>query len=91
MHSKSVEAFWKFHISLDATFKMNTRDFPVHVFGISDRCRSFHLIDEGALRAVKILYGLIAGRELRLRNVMQNVEAGQYNAMDSVFGADLGM
>ncbi|POM75880.1 Hypothetical protein PHPALM_6955 [Phytophthora palmivora] len=64
---------------LGATFKVNSRDFPVIVFWISNRARSFHLIAlvvvsqrlewiyEGALRAVKSLYACITDKELLLR------------------------
>lgn len=34
-------------IHVDTTHKMNWEGFPVHLFGISDRCRKFHLIAIG--------------------------------------------
>ncbi|ETI48607.1 hypothetical protein F443_07388 [Phytophthora nicotianae P1569] len=88
-----------FHV--DATFKLNQVGYPVIVCGISDKCRSFHLmalfITSQRLEDIyvtvltelrRIFASVSGGRQLVVKFVMVDAEAAQQNAEVRVFGAD---
>jgi hypothetical protein len=88
-----------FILHLDATFKLNQVDYPVVVIGISDRCRSFHVVAlfivsqrveeiyAKVLRSVCRIYAAVTGSRLRIRYVMGDAEQSQRNAVEAVFGS----
>ncbi|ETP27147.1 hypothetical protein F441_00313, partial [Phytophthora nicotianae CJ01A1] len=96
--ARDPEAF-VFH--MDATFKLNQVGYPVIVCGISDKCRSFHLmalfITSQRLEDIyatvltelrRIFASVSGGRQLVVKFVMADAEAAQQNKVVRVFGAD---
>ncbi|KAE8979596.1 hypothetical protein PR001_g24508 [Phytophthora rubi] len=85
---------------LDATFKLNQVDYPVVVCGISDRCRSFHLVAlfissqrtecqyVECLKALRNVYARVTGKSLVVSTVMGDADKAQFNAFTIVFGPD---
>ncbi|ETN23726.1 hypothetical protein PPTG_00257 [Phytophthora nicotianae INRA-310] len=94
--ARDPEAF-VFH--MDATFKLNQVGYPVIVCGISDKCRSFHLmalfITSQRLEDIyatvltelrRIFASVSGGRQLVVKFVMADAEAAQQNKVVRVFG-----
>ncbi|OWZ06994.1 hypothetical protein PHMEG_00020671 [Phytophthora megakarya] len=73
---------------LDATFKLNTKGFPVIAIGISDMWRQFHLISmfnlEAAIQGTLNMYLLITGDVTFISYVMMDADSAQRNAFDSI-------
>ncbi|OWZ17513.1 LOW QUALITY PROTEIN: hypothetical protein PHMEG_0008539 [Phytophthora megakarya] len=78
-------AHFIFHV--DVTFKINNHNFHLRFY----RFTASEWIYEVGLRVVKHLYRIVTGEELNLHHVMGYAEAGQYNAVCSVFGAGPGI
>jgi hypothetical protein len=86
-----------FVFHLDTTFKTNTLSYPILVVGISDRCRTFHLVAmfvisqrletvlAAALSALRMAYTAVTGKQMVVRYVMGDAEIGQLNAVERVF------
>jgi hypothetical protein len=93
----------RYVLHIDATFKLNTSEYPVIVVGISDCARSFHLVAlfivsqrlqqiyESCLAALSRVYSWITQLRLLPRFVMGDAEQGQMNAVFSVFQNNPGM
>ncbi|KAG3103550.1 hypothetical protein PI124_g14128 [Phytophthora idaei] len=91
-----------FVFHMDATFKLNQVVYPVSVCGVSDRCRSFHLVAlfitsqrlEGlyvkALSSLRKVFTAVTGQQLLVKYVMADAQAAQQNAVSQVFGVDSG-
>ncbi|KUF82249.1 hypothetical protein AM588_10000354 [Phytophthora nicotianae] len=90
-----------FVFHMDATFKLNQVGYPAIVCGISDKCRSFHLVAlfitsqhlEDIYVTVltelrRIFASVSGGRHLVVKFVMADAEAAQQNAVVRVFGSD---
>ncbi|KAK1940906.1 hypothetical protein P3T76_007612 [Phytophthora citrophthora] len=87
-----------FILHVDATYKMNFREYPVFVVGMSDRSRGFHLVAlfivsqetqdviQRALMALRRLHFWITSRELVVRYTMADADQAQLNALTAVFG-----
>ncbi|OWZ18779.1 hypothetical protein PHMEG_0007080 [Phytophthora megakarya] len=87
-----------FILHLDATFKLNQVNYPVIVCGISDWCRSFHLVTLfvrsqrteyqylDCLRALRDAFTRMTGKALLVSTVMGDAEDAQFNAFERVFG-----
>ncbi|OWZ20201.1 LOW QUALITY PROTEIN: hypothetical protein PHMEG_0005401 [Phytophthora megakarya] len=85
-----------FHV--DATYKLTQVGYPVIVVGLSDRARRFHLLGifivsqqkeeqhTEVLVSLRNIFAVIT--VLRVRYVMGDADAAQWNAVDSVFGLD---
>ncbi|ETI40896.1 hypothetical protein F443_13826 [Phytophthora nicotianae P1569] len=83
---------------MDATFKLNQVAYHVIVCGVSDRCRSFHLVAlfitsqrlerlyVKALSSLHRVFTAVTGQQLLVKYVMADAEAGQQNAVNQVFG-----
>lgn len=88
-----------FILHLDATFKLNQVDYPVVVVGVSDRCRSFHVVAlfvvsqrveeiyAKILRSMCRIYAAVTGSRLCIRYVMGDAEQSQRNAVEAVFAS----
>ncbi|POM64763.1 Hypothetical protein PHPALM_19672 [Phytophthora palmivora] len=91
-------ATFVFH--MDATFKLNQVAYPVIVCGVSDRCRSFHLVAllitsqrletlyAKALVALRKIFTAVTNQKLLFKYVMADATAAQQNAVAEVFGMD---
>ncbi|KAG2789928.1 hypothetical protein Pcac1_g1510 [Phytophthora cactorum] len=87
---------------MDTTFKLNQVVYPVSVCGVSDRCRSFHLVAlfitsqrlKGlyvkALSSLRKVFTAVTGQQLLVKYVMADAEAAQQNAVSQGFGVDSG-
>ncbi|GMF44936.1 unnamed protein product [Phytophthora fragariaefolia] len=88
----------RFILHVDATYKLNYREYPVLVVGVSDRSRGFHLVALfiisqetqhiliRALMSLKRLYLWICGREPQVLFTMGDANKAQLNALQAVFG-----
>ncbi|POM58929.1 Hypothetical protein PHPALM_36358 [Phytophthora palmivora] len=86
-----------FILHVDATYKMNFREYPVLVVGMSDRSRGFHLVAlfivpqetqdviQRALMALCRLHFWITSRELVVQYTMADADQAQFNALTAVF------
>ncbi|KAG2803325.1 hypothetical protein PC129_g18754 [Phytophthora cactorum] len=91
-----------FVFHMDTTFKLNQVVYPVSVCGVSDRCRSFHLVAlfitsqrlKGlyvkALSSLRKVFTAVTGQQLLVKYVMADAEAAQQNAVSQGFGVDSG-
>ncbi|ETP29837.1 hypothetical protein F442_21098 [Phytophthora nicotianae P10297] len=89
-----------FVFRMEIAFKLNQVAYPVIICGVSDRCRSFHLlalfITSQRLESlyVKALSSLCkvfiagTGQQLLAKYVMDNTEVEQPNAVNQGFGVD---
>ncbi|KAE8984776.1 hypothetical protein PR002_g22836 [Phytophthora rubi] len=87
-----------FILHVDATHKMNFREYPVLVVGMSDRSRGFHLVAlyivsqetqdviQSALMALRRLHFWITSRELVVKYTMADADQAQFNALSADFG-----
>ncbi|KAE9189254.1 hypothetical protein PF004_g22263 [Phytophthora fragariae] len=87
-----------FILHVDATHKMNFREYPVLVVGMSDRSRGFHLVAlyivsqetqdviQPALMALRRLHFWITSRELVVKYTMADADQAQFNALSVDFG-----
>ncbi|KAE8980802.1 hypothetical protein PR002_g24010 [Phytophthora rubi] len=87
-----------FILHVDGTYKMNFREYPVLVVGMSDRSRGFHLVAlfivsqetqdviQPALMALRRLHFWITSRELVVKYTMADADQAQFNALGAVFG-----
>ncbi|KAE8978931.1 hypothetical protein PR001_g24703 [Phytophthora rubi] len=87
-----------FILHVDVTYKMNFREYPVLVVGMSDRSRGFHLVAlfivsqetqdviQPALMALRRLHVWITSRELVVKHTMADADQAQFNAISAVFG-----
>ncbi|KAE8965898.1 hypothetical protein PR003_g7111 [Phytophthora rubi] len=88
----------RFILHIDATYKMNYREYPVVVIGVSDRSRGFHVVAlfivsqetqpvfEAVLRSLCRMFYWITQKELIVTYAMADADQAQYNALQSVFG-----
>ncbi|POM71865.1 Hypothetical protein PHPALM_11504 [Phytophthora palmivora] len=86
----------QYMIHLDATFKLNSKGFPVIAIGVSDMWRQFHLVSmflvsdtkqpqwEIAIRSALDMYVRITGEMTYISYVMMDSDAAQRNAFDAV-------
>ncbi|KAG3012626.1 hypothetical protein PC120_g13752 [Phytophthora cactorum] len=86
-----------FVFHMDATFKLNQVAYPIIVCGVSNRCRSFHLVAlfitsqrlEGlyvkALSSLRKVFTALTGQQLLVKYVMADAEAAQQNAVSQRF------
>ncbi|KAG2973960.1 hypothetical protein PC121_g9179 [Phytophthora cactorum] len=91
-------ALFVFH--MNTTFKLNHVAYPAIVCGVSDRCRSCHLVAlfvtsqrlEGlyvrALSSLRKVFTAITGKQMFVQYVMADAEAAQQNAVNQGFGVD---
>ncbi|KAE9143687.1 hypothetical protein PF005_g22255 [Phytophthora fragariae] len=88
-----------FILHVDVTYKINFREYPVLVVGMSDRSRGFHLVAlfivsqetqdviQPALMALRRLHVWITSRELVVKYTMADADQAQFNAISAVFGS----
>ncbi|POM77902.1 Hypothetical protein PHPALM_4644, partial [Phytophthora palmivora] len=86
----------QYMIHLDATFKLNSKGFPVIAIGVSDMWRQFHLVSmflvsdtkqpqwEVAIQSTLDMYMRITGEITCISYVMTDANAAQRNAFDAV-------
>ncbi|KAG3131814.1 hypothetical protein PI126_g19903 [Phytophthora idaei] len=86
-----------FVLHLDATFKLNSVGYPVHVCGITDASRTFHLVAlfitsqlqrehyAAALVALRRMYARVNGAELQVEFVLGDADKAQLKAFHGVF------
>jgi len=89
-----------FVLHVDATFKLSQLGYPVFVIGVSDLCRSFHLVAlciisqqtedvyTLALASFRRLYHSVTGKTIQLTYIMGDADNAQYNALYEVLGQD---
>ncbi|ETN07728.1 hypothetical protein PPTG_13055 [Phytophthora nicotianae INRA-310] len=94
---RPVESF-VFHV--DATFKVAQVEYPVLVYGIYDRCRSFHLVAlfvtsqrletqyTYMLNSLRFVYFRVMQKALKVYYVMGDAKEAQSNAIQSALGSD---
>ncbi|EGZ25570.1 hypothetical protein PHYSODRAFT_257835 [Phytophthora sojae] len=87
-------------LHVDATFQLDRLSYPVIVVGLSDGSRAFHLLAlfvtsqleerhfTDAFAALRTVYAQVVGEAMRVRYVMADADAAQFNAVQSVFGID---
>jgi hypothetical protein len=88
-----------FVLHIDATYKLSQVGYPVLVVGISDCCRTFHLIAfcivsqttelvyASALASLSRIYATVTGRAIQLTYVMGDANDAQFNALQTAFGS----
>ncbi|KAG3002328.1 hypothetical protein PC128_g13363 [Phytophthora cactorum] len=98
LQNAACDPSFVFH--MDATFKLNQVAYPVIVYGVSDRCRSLHLVAlfvtsrrlEGlymkALASLRKVFTAVIGQQLLVNYVKADAEAAQQNAANQGFGVD---
>jgi hypothetical protein len=86
-----------FVFHLDATYKLNSLDYPLFVCGISDNARSFHLVAlfvtsqeqeahfAAMLNSLRVIYTKVVRKPLILRYILGDACRAQYNAVVDVF------
>ncbi|RLN51305.1 hypothetical protein BBJ28_00023740 [Nothophytophthora sp. Chile5] len=89
-----------FVLHIDATYKLTQLAYPVVVVGISDRARSFHLLGISivsqqqqqhhaeVLTLLRRVYEAVTGKPFRVRYVMGDADAAQWNAVQEVLAQD---
>ncbi|GMF15404.1 unnamed protein product [Phytophthora fragariaefolia] len=86
-----------FIFHMDATYKLNQVNFPILVMGISDSCRSFHLVaifvvsqvteemHSKALASLRRVYSAVTQKGMVVQYVLGDADYAQYNACKVVF------
>ncbi|KAE9265846.1 hypothetical protein PR003_g32329, partial [Phytophthora rubi] len=89
-----------FIFHMDATYKLTQVGYPVVVVGISDRARRFHLLaifivsqqqqqhHAEVLELLRCVFEAVTEKPLRVRYVMGDADAAQWNAVHEVLARD---